>query len=74
MNINIEEIEHEALNWKDIAIEILNKNIKGSVHLASEIITRDHAFKTMKDNEELWYYTNGYYIPDDSDNNGGFGY
>jgi P4 family phage/plasmid primase-like protien len=63
MNIDLEQIEHAALNWKDIAIEILNKNIKGAVHLASEIITRDHNFKTMKDNEELWYYTNGYYIP-----------
>ena len=61
--VNLEEIEHEALNWKDVAIEILNKNIKGSVDYSSDIITRDHNFKTMKDNEELWYYTNGYYIP-----------
>lgn len=62
-NINLEEIIKEELNWKDVSIEILNKNIKGAVHLSSEIITRDHSFKTMKDNEELWYYTNGYYIP-----------
>jgi len=72
MKINLEEIEKEDLKW-DTVLETLEGTRIGNTHIpgnkkkavdqSSDILTRDYAFKTMLDNEELWYYDNGYYKP-----------
>lgn len=70
--VDIEQIESDALNWKDVlqtlqGIRMGKTYIPGdkkkAVDQASDILTRDYSFKTMLDNEELWYYNNGYYKP-----------
>jgi putative DNA primase/helicase len=71
-NINLEEIEHDSLNWKDVYAEtqgfhdgkrFIPGDKKKAVDIASDILTRDFDFKTMLDNEELWFYNEGYYEP-----------
>jgi len=59
--LDLEQINVEGLNWKDVAFEIASKNGKGAVDVASTILTTKYAFKTMLDNEETWFYDNGCY-------------
>lgn len=61
--INLAEVIQEGLCWKDVALELYQKNQKAAVDIASDIITNKYSFKTMYDNEELWFYQNGYYKP-----------
>lgn len=62
-DINVKELLQQNTCWKDVALEIYGKNVKAAVDIASDILTRDYPFKTMLDNEELWYYQDGYYRP-----------
>jgi putative DNA primase/helicase len=72
MNINLEQLQYEDLNWKDVYTEtqgfhdgkrFIPGDKKKAVDIASDILTRDYNFKTMIDNEELWFYNEGYYEP-----------
>lgn len=62
-DLDLATIQKENLSWKDCALEIYGKNNKSAVDIASTILTTQHAFKTMLDNEETWYYENGCYYP-----------
>jgi putative DNA primase/helicase len=61
MNINLSEIEEEAQTWQDVAMQIHIKNLKQAYETASYVILKEHNFKTMYDNETIWYYKDGYY-------------
>jgi len=63
MEINIQQLVQQNTCWKDVALEIYGKNIKAAVDLASDILIREYPFKTMLDNEEIWFYYEGYYRP-----------
>lgn len=53
----------EAMQWQQVANQLALKQSKVAVDTASYTILERHKFKTMLDNEELWYYKNGYYKP-----------
>jgi putative DNA primase/helicase len=61
LKINLEEIWEEGITWEDVAQAIRQKETKQAFDLASDLILRQHNFKTMKDNEQLWYYQEGFY-------------
>jgi putative DNA primase/helicase len=51
------------LQWQQVKNLLIMKQQKPAVDLASDLILEKHYFKTMFDNEEMWYYENGCYIP-----------
>lgn len=53
----------ESMQWQQVANLLALKQPKTAVDSASYTILERHKFKTMLDNEELWYYKNGYYKP-----------
>lgn len=61
MELNLQQIIEESYTWVDVAQNIHMKNQKQAYEIASELILKEHKFKTMYDNETIWYYKNGYY-------------
>lgn len=53
----------EVMSWSNVSNLLAIKNPKAAVDLASDTILKRYKFKTMLDNEELWFYRNGYYKP-----------
>lgn len=68
--INLTEIIKDAITWND-TVEVLNGyragktfipgDKKKAAEMASELIIKITPFKTMFDNNEMWYYENGCY-------------
>jgi len=56
----LKEVELQS-HWADVAIAIASGDSKLAVDSASDLICRQFTFKTMLDNEELWFYESGYY-------------
>jgi len=56
----LKEVELQSY-WADVAIAIASGDSKLAVDSASDLICRQFTFKTMLDNEELWFYESGYY-------------
>lgn len=60
-NINLQEIIEESYTWRDVTENIHLKNLKQAYEIASNLLLKEHKFKTMYDNEQIWYYKDGYY-------------
>jgi putative DNA primase/helicase len=56
-------IQYEMNGWQEVAelLEGKYKDAKAAADKASDLIIESFTFKTMKDNEELWLYNEGYY-------------
>lgn len=53
----------EVFSWQGVYSYLIDKNQKAAVDAASDTILMKHPFKTMIDNEEMWYYKEGCYYP-----------
>jgi P4 family phage/plasmid primase-like protien len=60
--MNQEEMK-TYLQWQQVKNLLIIKQQKPAVDLASDLILSDNHFKTMFDNEEIWYYEKGVYTP-----------
>ena len=54
---------HLTIAWDTINNFLITKQQKPAVDQASNLILQEHHFKTMLDNEEIWYYEKGCYYP-----------
>jgi P4 family phage/plasmid primase-like protien len=51
------------LQWVQVNNYLITKQQKQAADLSSDLILAEHGFKTMFDNEEIWFYENGCYYP-----------
>jgi len=51
------------MQWQQVKNLLIMKQQKPAVDLASDLILEKNYFKTMFDNEEMWYYEKGCYVP-----------
>ena len=51
----------EGVRWNNVYSYLIDKNQKAAVDEASDTILLRYSFKTMLDNEEMWYYEEGCY-------------